>query len=355
MHGAPTAIDLFCGAGGLTEGLKHAGFTVLAAIDSESLAIETYRANHSDVNAIIEQDIRAVNADSLRKTLGLLQGDLDLIAGCPPCQGFSKLRTRNKAIAADDERNDLIFEYLRFVECFQPKAVMLENVPALAKDQRLKVLLSRLHELGYYIGNQPIRVEDASNYGVPQRRLRMILLASKAGPVPPAEKSTSKITVRKALENAALPPSGTSGDTLHDIKSIRTPRVMDLIRAIPKNGGSRSNIPKELWLPCHTRYPNGFLDVYGRMRWDDVASTITGGCHNPSKGRFLHPDEDRAITLREAAIFQSFRPDYIFSMRKGKDGAALLIGNALPPEFIRRHALSILKVIKPNSSEYKNE
>ena len=141
---------------------------------------------------------------------------------------------------------------------------------------------------------------------------------------------------------------GKTGDVLHDLPEVRSPQVKELIKLIPKNGGSRKELPKKYWLPCHVRYPDGYRDVYGRMAWNDVAPTITGGCVNPSKGRFLHPAQNRAITLREAALLQTFPPGYKFSLEKGKDSVALMIGNALPPEFIRRHAVMIRKHLQCN-------
>ena len=150
------------------------------------------------------------------------------------------------------------------------------------------------------------------------------------------------ITVRKAI--GGLNRAGASGDELHDLPERRAKRVLQLIREIPKNGGSRADLPAARQLKCHIRQ-DGFHDIYGRMSWDDVAPTITSGCHNPSKGRFLHPDEDRAITLREAALLQSFPQTYRFPLSGGKEAIALMIGNALPPEFIRRHALEIRKAL----------
>lgn len=345
MNPPPLAIDLFCGAGGLTQGLKSAGFKVLAAIDIEPLAIETYSENHQDVVIVKQGDIRTIVPKDLRLKLGLKRGELDLIAGCPPCQGFSTLRTRNKSQSACDLRNDLIFEYLRFVEEFRPKAIMLENVPGLARDDRIHQVLEAIKKMGYFVDKNTVKVEDAADYGVPQRRRRMILLSSCKGAVLSPKKISPKVTIKQAFSQKRLPVQGCSGDPLHDFKPIRSQRVMDLIRAVPKDGGSRKDVPKQYWLPCHIRYPKGFLDVYGRMKWDDVAPTITGGCHNPSKGRFLHPEEDRAITLREAALLQTFPIDYKFSLRQGRDAVALLIGNALPPEFIRCHALAVLDAI----------
>lgn len=343
------AIDLFCGAGGLTVGLKMAGFDVISAIEKEAIVSETYNFNHPDVN-LITGDIRAISPVELMKQLKIQQGELDLLAGCPPCQGFSSLRTKNKTAAVFDERNELIFNFLEFVTIFLPKVVMVENVPALAADERIKIFTSKLQQLGYHIDDNSVAVEDASKFGVPQRRRRMVLLASRYGELTRATKNSSLTTVRDAIGHLTQPHDST--DPLHNIEERRTEKVKKLISLIPKDGGSRSQLPYEYWLPCHKRYPNGFRDVYGRMKWDDVAPTITSGCTNPSKGRFLHPEQDRAITLREAALLQTFPMNYYFPVKFGKDKAALMIGNALPPEFIKRHAELIKKHIAKNEANY---
>ncbi|HDX2274101.1 TPA: DNA cytosine methyltransferase, partial [Escherichia coli] len=272
------------------------------------------------------------------------------LAGCPPCQGFSSLRTKNKTVAVFDERNELIFNFLDFVKVFFPKVVMVENVPALAFDERINMFTSELKKLGYHIDDNSVLIEDASKFGVPQRRKRMVLLASRYGELTRAQKNSNLITVRDAIGHLARPEN--SNDPLHNILERRTEKVKKIISLIPKDGGSRSQLPYEYWLPCHKRYPNGFRDVYGRMRWDDVAPTITSGCTNPSKGRFLHPEQDRAITLREAALLQTFPSDYYFPIQFGKDKAALMIGNALPPEFIKRHAELIKEHITKNEADY---
>lgn len=335
-----TAIDLFCGAGGLTCGLKQAGFSVLAGIEFKEIAAETYLKNHN-TTLLLQDDICNLSPLDVMKALGLRPGELSLLAGCPPCQGFSSLRTRNKASSVDDHRNDLIFEFLRWVKVFLPKTVMMENVPALAKDVRMQTAMSQLKELGYCIDDTSLRIENIADYGVPQRRVRMILTASLYGSITPPHAADIKTTVKETIGN--LPKAGNSGDSLHDLREDRSEKIKKLISLIPKNGGSRSDLPEEYWLECHKRYPEGFKDVYGRMNWDDVAPTITGGCHNPSKGRFLHPEEDRAITLREAALLQTFPHDYYFSLKRGKDSAALMIGNALPPKFIRQQGEAIAK------------
>jgi DNA (cytosine-5)-methyltransferase 1 len=331
-----TAIDLFSGCGGLTLGLKLAGFDVLAAVENDGLAVNTYRANHPEV-MVCPEDIRKVKAASLRKCLKLKVGELDLLAGCPPCQGFSALRTRNGAKQKRDKRNRLITNMLRFARAFRPKAIMLENVPGLAEHWSFKKLCRDLRRLGYRI---EWAIKDARHYGVPQRRKRLILVAGRKFEVPLAKESRAVKTVWKAIGDLKSP--GRSRDKLQNLPENRSAKVLNFIRAIPKDGGSRTDLPKRRQLACHKR-SDGFKDIYGRMAWDQPAPTITGGCFNPSKGRFVHPTEDRAITLREAAILQSFPRRYRFPIDKSKELIALMIGNALPPIFIRKHAGEIVR------------
>lgn len=334
-----SAIDLFCGCGGLTQGLKKAGFHVIGAVDIDPLAIETYKANHPEV-ATWKADIGKLKVAVIKNKLGLNKGCLDLLAGCPPCQGFSTMRTLNGAKRISDPRNDLLKEFQRLVEELKPRAVMLENVPGLAKDRRFSAFCQRLKQLGY---TGQYRILNVAKYGVPQRRRRLIYLAGLNGKIDFASEAKITHTVRDAI--AFLPPAGNSGDPLHDLPENRSKKVKDLIKKIPKDGGSRTDLPDEEQLKCHKKC-DGFKDVYGRMAWNEVAPTITGGCFNPSKGRFLHPTKNRAITMREAALLQSFPRKYEFPNLRSKIDIALLIGNALPPEFIRRHALQIAKTLK---------
>jgi len=337
--GAPLAIDLFCGCGGLTLGLRQAGFKVVGAVDSDTLSVETYRRNHRRVT-VWEEDIRKLAVSKVKRQLKLRKGQLDLLAGCPPCQGFSTVRTLNGGRRVQDERNDLVFEFLRFVEGLLPKTVMLENVPGLAADKRMEIFQKRLQKLGY---TSDYRILDAADYGIPQRRRRVMLLGGRFGPVEFALGKPERRTVRDAI--SALPPVAESDDPLHDLTAKRSKRIIDLIKSVPKNGGSRTDLDEGRQLACHRRC-DGFKDVYGRMAWDKVAPTITSGCINPSKGRFLHPEEDRAITLREAALLQGFPPNYHISLRRGKYPAAALIGNALPPGFVKEQAKSVEQYLK---------
>ncbi len=331
MQSKFTAIDLFCGCGGLTEGLKSAGYNVLHAVEIDAKASSTFIANHPDVN-LIHMDIREVDATAL----GLKPGDLDLLAGCPPCQGFSRIRKLNKSRPAMDERNSLINEFSRFVKELLPKRIMLENVPGLATHYRFQNFLSTLRSLGYRVKYE---ILDVSNYGVAQRRKRLILSASINSEPFIAPPMKGRVTVRSVIES--MPKPGNSGDYLHDIAEKRSEKVREIIKHIPLDGGSRSDLPEHLVLECHKK-TKGFYDVYGRMSWDELAPTITSGCHNPSKGRFLHPEDNRTITLREASMLQGFPVDYKFIVSHGKESIALMIGNALPPPFIRHQALAIV-------------
>ena len=339
--GKPTAVDLFCGCGGLTVGLKRAGFQVVGAVDIDPLSVKTYTANHPEVR-VWQQDIRELEPSELLEEIGLEVGQLDLLAGCPPCQGFSTIRTMNGRVRVKDPRNELVLEFQRFVEALRPRAVMMENVPGLADDERFASFQRKMRELGY-LGHH--RILNAAEYGVPQRRRRLIYLAGLGVEIPFGRKSRKMKKVKDAI--GGLPKAGESGDPVHDMPERRSPKVMALIRRIPKDGGSRTDLPEEFQLDCHKRC-NGFKDVYGRMAWNDVAPTITSGCFNPSKGRFLHPEEDRAITMREAALLQGFPRRYKFPTTDNKSAVALMIGNALPPPFIAAHARSILRVLRDN-------
>ncbi|NDY41593.1 DNA cytosine methyltransferase [Dissulfurirhabdus thermomarina] len=339
--GKPTAVDLFCGCGGLTVGLKRAGFQVVGAVDIDPLSVKTYTANHPEVR-VRRKDIRELEPSELLEEIGLEVGQLDLLAGCPPCQGFSTIRTMNGRVRVKDPRNELVLEFQRFVEALRPRAVMMENVPGLADDERFASFQRKMRELGYF-GHH--RILNAAEYGVPQRRRRLIYLAGLGVEIPFGRKSRKMKKVKDAI--GGLPKAGESGDPVHDMPERRSPKVMALIRRIPKDGGSRTDLPEEFQLDCHKRC-NGFKDVYGRMAWNDVAPTITSGCFNPSKGRFLHPEEDRAITMREAALLQGFPRRYKFPTTDNKSAVALMIGNALPPPFIAAHARSILRVLRDN-------
>ncbi len=332
----PTAFDCFAGCGGMTEGFRQAGYRVVGAIEIDPYAVKVYKLNHPRVR-VWQDDVKSVSAQSILRTLKLRKGELDLLGGCPPCQGFSTLRTRNGKRFFRDKRNDLIYEFQRLVLDLRPKHVMLENVPRLIKDQRFRNFTQSLEDAGYTLKAD---VLNAAHYGVPQRRSRAVVVASRVGAPCFASKEAAFHTVRQAI--GSLGPAGNSGDPLHDMPEKRSAEVRERIRQIPKNGGGRASLPQHLRLECH-KESVGFRDVYGRMAWDQPAPTITTGCFNPSKGRFLHPVHNRAVTIREAALLQSFPPSYEFPVGLGKVKLAEMIGNALPPAFIRLHAQALTR------------
>jgi len=336
-----SAVDLFSGCGGLTLGLKWAGFNVIGAVESDLLAVETYLKNHPEVK-VWHQDIITLSGKQILKALGLKRGELDLLAGCPPCQGFSRIRTKNGRKKVFDKRNDLVLECIRLLKAIFPKIFLMENVPGLAKDKRMKIFKKVAQDLGYDINGTPL-ILDTENFGLPQRRKRMIFICSRVGPIILPRPSRLQGTVKKAI--GWLPAPGQKKDPLHDYKEKRSSQILARIKRIPKNGGSRANLPKKHQLKCHNKTSIGFKDVYGRMAWDEVSPTITCGCINPSKGRFLHPSQNRAITLREAAILQTFPKSYFFPLRRGKFATAALIGNALPPAFVKKHANAIKRTL----------
>jgi DNA (cytosine-5)-methyltransferase 1 len=328
----PKAIDLFSGCGGLTVGLQQAGFEVVAAVEIDPKARQVYTTNHPRI-WMAGHDIRRTSASEIIEKLDLKPGELDLLAGCPPCQGFSRLRRRNKSQSVRDERNALIDDFGRFVQAIRPRSILLENVVGLSRYHKFADFISLLRSLDYIV---EVKQHDSALFNVSQRRVRLIVMASQLslGPELKAKRGPKK-TVRNAI--GALPQPGSSGDPLHDIPTRHSARVAKIISAVPEDGGSRHHIPVSLQLKCHG-HSSGFNDVYGRMKWDDVAPTITSGCINPSKGRFIHPSQNRAITLREAAILQGFPRRYRFDPKLGKEALAAMIGNALPPPFIKAQA-----------------
>lgn len=331
------AIDLFSGCGGLTEGLRSAGFEVVAAFDVDPDSIAAYRLNHPNTK-IFDQDIRKVDTSDVRK---LLNGrSLHLLAGCPPCQGFSAIRRLNKKRNQRDKRNNLILEYLRFVADLKPLTIMMENVPGLVNYTLFKDVYRELWGLGY---SPKIEIVKIQQYGVPQRRKRLVLVGSLLGSLAVAPATNEEVSVRAAI--GSIEPIEETSDRLHRLVAVHSPAVMERIKATPRNGGSRRDIPK-FELTCHKDSAMGFRDVYGRLRWDGLACTITSGCLNPSKGRFLHPEEHRAITAREAALLQTFPRDYKFPETASKTSIALMIGNALPPKFSRIQSVNILNHIR---------
>lgn len=326
MKWSLTVVDLFAGAGGATQGLVDAGWEVLAAVENDCDAAETYRMNHPGV-VLREDDIENVDPRNLRRDLKLRPGALGLLKACPPCQGYSSLGAGDP----DDPRNDLVDEVWRFVQEFKPQAILLENVPGLRSDPRLTRLLRRIRAVGYGVR---LYVVNASDFGVPQRRRRLIVLAvkgKKTAQLPdriedklPEAFDRGPVGAGKAFALAGA--VGSRGDALHQSRP-HSELVQRRIKAIPV-GGSRFDLPDGLTLDCHNATGRSASAAYGRISATDVAPTMTTRCTTPACGRFIHPVEDRAITLREAALLQTFPLNYVF--HGGPTKVERQIGNAVP-------------------------
>ena len=325
-----TAVDLYSGSGAATQGLKMAGFRVVGAVDIDPTACETYRANHPEVD-LFECDIK----DSTIPTRfsNLLNGTLDLLVVCAPCQPFSN---RNNKRSSEDSRRNLIMESIPFVRTLRPKLVFFENVPGLGRQPIFNRLADELTQMGYLL-SEPTKI-DAAELGVPQRRQRMVLVGAQSEKLLQqaiAIASLPKRTVHDAIGNLPTPSvrgESSIADSLH-FSRTHASITLKRLKFIPKDGGSRDSLPERLQLTCHKgKNKNSFPDSYGRMKWDDVAPTLTTGCNDLTKGRYAHPEQDRAITLREAARLQSFPDKYIF--RGNSSQIATQIGNAVPPQMM---------------------
>ncbi|MBF0627166.1 MAG: DNA cytosine methyltransferase [Magnetococcales bacterium] len=334
------AVDLFCGSGGVTLGLKQAGFTVVSAVDNDPLACQTYHANHPTVQ-LFNEDIRTLDPERL---LPHVDGVLDLLVICAPCQPFS---SQNRKRSDLDDRTALLLATTPFVEKLRPRGIFVENVPGLKNTPILPSFLSALSRMGYTF-TDPVEV-DAYDLGVPQRRKRTIFCAirSEVGRCPDFRvlPRHERSNVRQVIGNLP-PPSSHAEPGVDPLHLHRSHQAITLtrLRHIPKNGGSRSALPPELQLKCHKKVsPHAFSDTYGRMAWDEPAPTMTTGCTDLTRGRFAHPEEDRSITPREAARLQTFPDDYQFIGSMGQ--IARQIGNAVPPRMMRVLAESLLDTL----------
>ena len=327
-----TAVEGFCGAGGMAIGLKAAGFESLLAFDNNPQAIETYKKGVGPEGAVI--DAREISGRMILQNIGLKRGELDLFAGGPPCQGFSLQR---RSGYESDERNDLVAEFFRLVEELLPRVFLLENVVMLGKIRGKKYTtegFTKLHGLGYTIVHG---VVNCANYGMAQTRKRYIAVGMRdGGPFYfPAHTHEQKqwATVHDILGNLPdCPEDFSEHPTLSNhIRCKVTKRNLLMISHVPPGGGWH-DIPRNLWLDCMKRWngaSGGWPDVYGRLEWKGQCPTITAGFDSFSRGRYTHPEFNRAITPREAARLQTF-PDSVRFFGTRHD-VRLQIGNAVPP------------------------
>ena len=340
-HRTIYAADLFAGCGGLTSGLKKAGVSVRVAVDNDPRVVNTYVSNHPRTY-FIQDDIRHVKGEDLLAKVP--KGHLDIFVGCAPCQGFSSLTRKH---SREDPRNKLVREMARLVEETNPYVVVMENVPGLAQRGRalLDEFLGRLRYLGYYSNWRILQMAD---YGVPQNRKRLVLVAGKGFFIAlpkathckdPSSDKNRWITLREAIGHFKAPPrfsavkenGGPSSVNWHVVRDLKAITKERLKAAIP--GKTWRSVPEKLRPDCHQGGYVGFTNVYQRMTWDQLPVTITSGCTVPAKGRFGHPDRRRTtISVREAATLQSFPIDYRFETEY-IDHACDMIGNAVPPVF----------------------
>lgn len=342
-------VDLFCGIGGLSHGLIKEGLDVVAGIDNDGLCRFGYEYNNKA--EFIHKDILQVTAKDINELFGK-DKTIRVLAGCAPCQPFSKLNLKK----ITEQQLEPLGKFAKLIDEVKPDIVSMENVSELANIQKypiFKTFLDTLERNGY---KYRYEIVDVSDYGVPQRRKRLVLLASKFGDIELVKRThkNRKITVRDVIKDLEPLKAGevSSNDFLHRTSHLSSINLIR-IKATPHDGGSSDSWDEKLVLECHKKETGKTYKgtVYGRMRWDAPAPTMTTQCIGLGNGRFGHPDQDRAISLREAALFQTFPKDYIFSDPSKPiviGHIAKFIGNAVPV----RLGVIIAKSIKTHIQQY---
>lgn len=341
------AIDFFCGAGGMTYGMSQSGIDVLAGIDNDPNCRETYEINNPN-SEFIETDIHGLSEGELARVTGIEKDDDSLLfIGCSPCQFWTKINTcKNKSL----ESKNLLGEFQRFVSWFGPGYIVIENVPGLLNNRKEKVLDNFLKFLDSESYVYDHGIINANYYGVPQSRKRYLLIATRVSDniQIPAEKYDKNLTVKNSIgvHNGfgAVVDGHKDNTRFMHTTAFLSEKNKKRIRKTPKNGGTRLSWKDdpELQINAYRGKDTVFKDVYGRMFWDKPAPTITTRFNSLSNGRFGHPEEPRAISLREGATLQTFPKTHIFG-GSSEASIARLIGNAVPPELARRIGNSIRK------------
>lgn len=355
------AIDIFSGCGGVSCGLSLSGFKIKSAVEIEKRAVNTY-LNYKPLEKVkvLNDDICNLNGKQILNAARIKNDDIYLFAGCPPCQNFSRQNPSNKKKSIED-RKKLLFEFLRIIEEIKPPFILMENVPGIKSDFNKVILDEFLERLKryYYVKEN---ILNAADYGVPQVRKRFVLHAVRKDinkelesigfvfdlPKVTHNKNGDKgfkkwKTVKEVIDDL---PKIKAGEEYKDNGKIHNHKCANLskmnlkrIKIIRKNGGSRDGLPEDLILDCHKKKDkngkafSGHGDVYGIMDPDKPAPTITGGCLCYSKGRYGHYNQDRAISIREAARLQTFPDDFMFD--NSLTSSALQIGNAVPIDLVR--------------------
>lgn len=324
-------VDLFCGVGGLTRGLIDAGINVVAGFDLDNTCKYTYEKN----NKVVFHNMNIRNMTKEDVSCCYSDGAIKVLVGCAPCQPFSQMRYKLGKQNSKDEKYYLLSEFGRMIKEVQPAIVSMENVPSIRDTTVFSDFLKLLEENGYHTdGGQVVYCPD---YGIPQNRRRFVLLASKLGEIhliPPTHKRDES-TIRKFIEH--LPPVKNGEECPFD-KLHRTAKLSDInIKRIQNSipGGTWKDWPVDLRCKCHQKESGQtYTSVYGRMKWDAVGPTITTQFYCYGTGRYGHPEQDRALTLREGALLQTFPPNYDFidpSVPFKMKDIARHIGNAVPP------------------------
>ncbi|MBS1904825.1 MAG: DNA cytosine methyltransferase [Bacteroidetes bacterium] len=329
-----TAVDLFCGVGGLSYGLLSEGIEVVAGIDIDEQCEFAYTNNVKA--AFIKKSVARTKAEEIEKLYP--EDSVKVLVGCAPCQPFSQYtntgkKNRRKTTPKTDQWK-LLREFIRLIKELQPEVVSMENVPQLEKYPIYDEFIEGLKGIGYHVSARQVYCPD---YGIPQTRTRLVLLASKLGPialVEPTHEEDNYRTVRDAIGNL---PKISAGEICETDSFHRARKLSELnLKRIKKSkaGGTWHDWPEDLKLECHKRDSGGtYASVYGRMVWDDPSPTMTTHCCGLGNGRFGHPEQHRAISLREAALLQTFPANYKFESEEHTLSQKVLcrqIGNAVP-------------------------
>lgn len=341
------AIDFFCGGGGMTCGLRQAGVEVVAGVDFDNSVGDTYEANNPG-STFIHADIRRLRSNYFERHFDVHRNDDNLIlVGCSPCQFYSIINTDHSK--AEKSKN-LLGSFARFVDYYRPGFVLVENVPGIMTNREsiLPTFLKLLHQMGY--GNCEYKVVDMSRYGVPQSRKRFSLMASRLPnkvslPVPDNHISVLREFIGEVNGFPRIEAGHKDNTPFNHTVAGLSERSLQRLRLTPHDGGNRlawAQFP-ELQLKCYVGKDDSFNDNYGRMWWNRPAPTITTRFYGISNGRFAHPEEDRAISIREGATLQTFPRDYEF-VSGSIAGAARMIGNAVPCEYARRLGETVLRL-----------
>lgn len=325
-------VDLFCGIGGLTHGFVKEGLDVVAGIDNDASCKFGYEYNNK--TKFINKDVLQVSANEINGLFGKKEKSIRVLAGCAPCQPFSSLNVKK----ITEEQLEPLEKFAQLIDETKPDVVSMENVSGLADMKKypiFKTFINTLEKNGY---SYRYEVVDVSEYGVPQSRKRLVLLASKLGKIELIKRThkKKKVTVRDVIGNLVPLKAGeiSSNDSLHRASKLSATNLKR-VRSTPHNGGNSKSWSDDLILACHRKDTGKTYShtVYGRMRWDEPAPTMTTQCVGLGNGRFGHPEQDRAISLREAALFQTFPNNYKFSDPKNPvitKHVAKFIGNAVP-------------------------